>query len=26
VLGAVSGKEVTLLHPDMKVENGLRIS
>tara|TARA_B100000795_G_scaffold91341_1_gene66605 strand:- start:7314 stop:7646 length:333 start_codon:yes stop_codon:yes gene_type:complete len=25
VLGAVSGKEVTLLHPDVKVENGLGI-
>ena len=26
LLGAVSGKDVTLLHPDVKVENGLRIS
>ncbi|QQX75661.1 MULTISPECIES: tRNA-binding protein [Aequorivita] len=25
VLGAVEGKNVTLLRPDMKVENGLRI-
>ncbi len=25
VLGAVSGKDVTLLHPDFKVENGLKI-
>lgn len=26
VLGAVSGKDVRLLHPDVKVENGLQIS
>jgi len=26
VLGAVNGKEVTLLSPNLKVENGLRIS
>ena len=26
VLGAVNGKEVTLLAPNLKVENGLRIS
>ncbi|MGI9593220.1 MAG: tRNA-binding protein [Patiriisocius sp.] len=26
VLGAVSGKDVRLLHPDIKVENGLQIS
>ena len=26
VLGAVSDREVTLLHPDIKVENGIRIS
>ena len=26
ILGAVSGKKVTLLAPDVKVENGLRIS
>ena len=26
VLGAVSGKDVTLLEPNIKVENGLRIS
>ena len=25
VLGAVDGKEVTLIHPDSKVQNGLRI-
>ncbi|WP_341199550.1 tRNA-binding protein [Croceibacter atlanticus] len=25
VLGAVNGKDVTLLHPDLKVENGLKI-
>ncbi|MFC7357110.1 tRNA-binding protein [Jejudonia soesokkakensis] len=26
VLGAVNGKDVTLLHPGLKVKNGLRIS
>ena len=26
VLGAVDGKDVTLLHPGLKVENGLQIS
>lgn len=26
VLGAVDGKDVTLLHPGMQIENGLRIS
>lgn len=26
VLGAVNGKDVILLHPDMRVENGLKIS
>jgi len=26
VLGAVNGKDVTLLEPNLKVENGLRIS
>lgn len=26
VLGAVNGKDVTLLHPGLAVENGLRIS
>jgi tRNA-binding protein len=26
ILGAVDGKDVTLLHPSLKVENGLRIS
>ena len=26
VLGAVDGKDVTLLHPGLKVENGLKIS
>lgn len=26
VLGAVNGKDVTLLHPGLEVENGLRIS
>ena len=26
VLGAVDGKDVTLLHPGLKVENGLRVS
>lgn len=26
VLGAVKGKEVTLLHPGLQVENGLKIS
>lgn len=26
VLGTVSGKDVRLLHPDVKVENGLQIS
>ncbi len=26
VLGAVSGKDVTLLHPGIEVENGLRIN
>lgn len=26
VLGAVDGKDVTLLHPGLNVENGLRIS
>ena len=25
VLSAVNGKDVTLLHPDLKVENGLKI-
>ncbi len=25
VLGAVDGKDVTLLHPGLKVENGLRV-
>lgn len=26
VLGAVDGKDVTLLHPGLKIENGLKIS
>ena len=26
VLGAVDGKDVTVLHPSLKVENGLRIA
>ena len=26
ILGAVDGKDVTLLHPGLKVENGLKIS
>jgi tRNA-binding protein len=26
VLGAVDGKDVTLLHPGLRVENGLKVS